>query len=153
MATPVVDIRLLGDKALERKLAALATPASQGRAIRPALKKSAKRLKEYLVVNLSGKVVTPRTGRWLRATIATKVRAIKRSRHQIGSGFPVPTREALGIDPKDPYYYPFAVEYGHIRAPAKAPIRLAVNENTSQELNRIGIGVGDGIEKEAMKQQ
>lgn len=156
MAEAVVDIALLGDKELERKLAKLATPASQKRAVRPALRKSNKRLKAHVVANLSGRVVKPRTGRWLRATIAAKVKAVKRSRGEIGTAFAMPTREELGIDPGYEWYYPFAVEYGHPapgreHASAKAPIRQAVNSHATEELLRIGKDVGKGIEKEAKK--
>lgn len=155
MAEPVVGIAMLGDKELERKLARLATPASQKRSIRPSLKKSAKRLKLRLIENLSGKIVTPRTGRWLRATQAAKVKAIKRARHRIGSGFSTPTREELGIPADTPGrrrgYYPYAVEYGTPTAPAFAPMRRAVNDNTLEEFRLIGTDVGKGITKEAMK--
>lgn len=156
MAKPIVDISLLGDKELERKLAKLATPASQKRAVRPALRNSNKRLKAHVVANLSGQVVKPLTGRWLRATTAAKVKAVKRSRQEIGTAFAMPTREELGIEPGDPFYYPFAVEYGHPapgreHASAKAPIRQAVNSHAREELFRIGKDIGKGIEKEAKK--
>ena len=36
------------------------------------------------------------------------------------------TREKLDIDSKDPYYYPFAVEYGHSGAPAYPFMRPAL---------------------------
>lgn len=156
MASPIIDISMIGDKELERKLAKLATPASQKRAVRPALRKSTKRLKAHVVANLSGLVVQPDTGRWLRAAIAAKVKAIKRSRGEIGTAFAMPTREALGIAPGDESYYPASVEYGHPapgreHASAKAPIRQAVNSHAREELFRIGRDIGKGIEKEAKK--
>lgn len=156
MAKGMVDISMLGDKELDRKLAKLATAASQKRAVRPALRKSTKRLKAHVVANLSGRVVKPDTGRWLRATIAAKVKAIKRSRGEIGTAFAMPTREELGIEPGYEWYYPFAVEYGHPapgreHASAKAPIRQAVNSHAREELFRIGRDIGKGIEKEAKK--
>ena len=157
MASPIIDISILGDKELERKLAKRTTAASQKRAVRPSLRNSAKRLKGHVVANLSGRVVKPRSGRWLAAAIATKIKAIKRRRGWMGMGWAMPTREALGIDPTNPYYYPFAVEYGHPapgreHASAKAPIRQAVNSHAQEELVRIGKMIGKGIEKEALKQ-
>jgi len=151
MARPVIDITMIGDKELERKLARLATPASQKRAIRPSLRASAKRLKAEVVANLSGLVVSPKTGRLLTAMQAQKVGALPRSRALIGVGLPMPTRQELGIDPKDKYYYPAAVEYGHPGAPPYPYTRGAVDRNAARELHTIGTDIGKAIEREAAK--
>ena len=70
---------------------------------------------------------------------------------RIGVGIAMPTREELAIAPADPWYYPAAVEYGHPRAPAKAPIRRAVNAHSDEELRFIGNEIGRGVEREARK--
>ncbi len=157
MARPAIDISLVGDKELLKQLANLGKPATQKKAVRPALRKSAKRIKPRVLANLSGSPVAPHTGRLLAAMAAQKVHAIGRSRTVIGAGFDMPTRESLGIDPSDKYYYPIAVEYGHVRgagksaAPPRPYIRPAVDSNRESELNQIGKDIGKGIEKQAAK--
>jgi len=150
-----VDIRMIGDKALEKMLRSL-PDAAEKKAVRPALRKSAKRLKAHVIHNLSGAVVKPDTGAWLAATIASKVHTLRRSRGRIGAGFDMPRRIELGIDPKDPGYYPVHVEYGYIRkdgvhVPGKYPIRGAVNSHAAEELKTIGGDIGKDIVKEAKK--
>jgi len=150
-----IDISVLGDKALSRALDKLAKPASQKRSIRPALRSSTYRIKQYAIENLSGAVVSPVTGAWLAAMAATPVRAFKRSRTRIGYGLPMPLRSELGIDPSDEWYYPAAVEYGYTRterAPvtveAKRPLRDAIDDNKRTEYAQIGRDIGHGIERE-----
>ncbi len=157
MARPAIDISLVGDKALLKQLANLGKPATQKKAVRPALRKSAKRIKPRVVANLSGHPVATRTGRLRAAFAAEKIHGLPRSRVIIGMGFDMPTREALGIDPSDKYYYPVAVEYGHARGAGKAAapphpyIRPAVDSNRESELTLIGRDIGKAIEKQAMK--
>lgn len=150
-----IDIRMLGDKALQRALSQLPKSASQKKAMRPALRNSTKRIKQYAIQNLSGAVVSPDTGAWLAALSATPVRALKRSRTRMGYGLLLPTRSDLAIDPSDEWYYPAAVEYGYTRterAPvtveAKRPMRDAIDEHKRSELAQIGHDVGIGIKRE-----
>lgn len=157
MARPIIDIRLIGDKKLIRALSKL-PGASQKKVVRPGLRRTAKRLKGQVISNLSGDPVAPASGRWLAAAIAMPVRAMKRSRSHIGVGFAMPTREQLGIDPKDKWYRPFAVEYGtQVRAggrgsvPELRPIRSAVDDHRQRELAMIGRDIGKGIEREWRK--
>lgn len=152
MAQPVVDISMLGDKALVKALSKF-EPRIQKKVVRGALRKSTTRLKRHLITNFSGRIVGrgPEPEHWREAQKATRNRMIKASRHRIGAAIPMPTRELLGIDPKDKYYYPYAVEYGHPRAAAKMPIRLAADEHKTEEYALIGRGIGIGIEREAMK--
>lgn len=150
-----IDISLLGDRALARKLHEL--PLTVGKKVlRPTLRASAKRLKAFLILNLSGGVVSPHTGRWLAAVQATPVRALKRSRTRFGAGLEMPSRAELGIDPKDKWYSPFAVEYGYTRtarAPvdvrAFEPIRKAVDDHAASELRTIANDIGNGIKRVA----
>lgn len=151
-----VDISILGDKALERKLAALGSPARQKKAVRPALRKSAKRIKAAMVQNLSGLVADPQTGALRAAMAKQKIIALRRSRGSIGVGigqpeFSMPGRADVGIDPKDPYYYPRHVEYGHPGVAPRPYIRSAVDRNRDSELAKIGADIGKGTEKVAAK--
>jgi hypothetical protein len=147
---PVVDISVFGNKALERDLASF-PPGVQKKVVRPVLRRSLKRLKAHVVRNLSGHPVSPDSGRYLAAMIAAKPHALKRSRTRIGVAFDMPPRTELGIPPGYKWYYPAAVEYGHPRASAKAPIRRAVNAHTNEELGAMGRDIGRGIEREAKK--
>ncbi len=147
-----IDISLIGDKELARKLRKMPLKV-QKKALRPELRASAKRLKAFLIQNLMGGVVSPHTGRWLTAMLITPVQALPRSRTRIGVGLAMPTRAELGIDPKDKWYYPSAVEYGYTRtrrAPvtvrAFKPIRRAVDEHERSEKSIIASGVGRRIE-------
>ncbi len=157
MPRAAIDISLAGDKELLKQLANLGKPSTQKKAVRPALRKSAKRIKPRVLANLSGSPVSPKTGRLLAAMAAEKIHALTRSRGIIGAGFDLPNRESLGIDPSDKYFYPFAVEYGHVRGAGKsaAPphpfIRPAVDDNREQELNLIAADIGKGIIKQAAK--
>ena len=108
MAKPVIDLTLLGDKKLIKALATM--PATlQKKAVRPALRKQAKRSRQHAVEMLSGGRVQPDTGRWLAAQKRAPIRAIKRSRKRIGYLVWYPTREELGIDPGYKWFYPAAV--------------------------------------------
>ncbi len=155
MARPVIDISILGDKALERGLSQL-HGRIQRKVVRQSLRKSAKRLNAAIVQNLSGIPVAPDSGRWLTAQKAQKPISGKRSRRGVRIEVGYPSREALGIAAKDKYYYPAAIEYGTTKTrkgrgplPAFAPIRRAVNEHTKTEHRLIGLEIGQGIEREA----
>lgn len=129
MAGTIVEFQVRG---AERLIAGFnLLPAEfQRKVLRKTTRGSAKRLKQKVIENLSGKVVKPHSGRWLAAAEAVQVlsRKFRRGRGFSGHGFATPTREELNIDPKAPGYYPFAVEFGTPQMPAKAPIRRAVND-------------------------
>ncbi|KKL84203.1 hypothetical protein LCGC14_1967130, partial [marine sediment metagenome] len=138
MAQPAVDISLLGDKELERKLARLATPAAQKKAIRPAMRKSTKRIRPRIVANVSGHPVGIVSGELLAAMSTMPVRAIKRSRTIIGAVLELPEGKDIRIKIN-------SIEYGHVRgagrtaAPPHPFIRPAVDSNRESELARIGV--------------
>ncbi len=157
MAGPVIDISILGDKALERSLSQL-HDRIQRKVVRQALRKSMKRANGYVVQNLSGIPVSPDTGRWLMAQSAQKPVVDGRSRTRIRLGIPYPTKEQLGIPAKDKFFWPNAIEYGTTKTrqgrgplPAFAPVRRAINENTAKEHRLIGNEIGKGIEREARR--
>ena len=78
-----------------------------------------------------------------------------------------PTRAELGIDPKDPYYWPVALEYGHAfpgragtmkgvpgesrEVRARPYVRNTVDQNTRREHTAMGRDIGKGIEAEFRK--
>lgn len=157
VAKPIVDISLVGDKALIKGLARF-EPRVQKKVVRGALRKSAKRLKAHVIRNLSGDPVKPDSGRYRAGMVAAKIRSLGRSRRLMALGFALPTRAELGIAPGYEWYYPFAVEYGYTRtarAPVtvapKAPIRRAVNEHATEERLVMGREIGAGIKREAKK--
>ena len=135
MAKLVVDIKMLGDKELEKALATW-PGAVQKTTLRNALRRSGKRFKGEMVSKLSGHPVTPQTGRLKAGIEAQKVTRDSKKRDSMRYGVPLPTRAALGIPPGYEWYYPMAVEYGHKRAPPRSYIRAAVDENYANELER-----------------
>lgn len=157
MAQPVIDISIVGDKALGRALAKL-PDRIQRKVVRQSLRKSAKRQNQYIVQHLSGIPVAPESGRWLIAQSAQKPKTAKRSRRGIRIELPYPRREELGIAPGEKYYYPTAIEYGTTKTrqgrgplPAFAPVRRAVDENMEKEHQIMGTEIARGIEREARR--
>ena len=151
MAEPFIDISVLGIKAAEDNLRQLEF-AIQRRIVRGSMKRSTERLKNEVLLNLSGRVVRERTGAYVNAMEQQKVRA-RSSQRGIKVVVPLPTRASLGIPryPKDTGYYPTALEYGSSTMSAKAPIRKAVNANTEREFARLGDDIGQGIDREVAK--
>jgi hypothetical protein len=151
MASSFVDISLLGDKELEKALRKLPDKA-EVKAVRPALRKSTKRLHVLVIQAWSGVPMGVRTGRTLTAWVAQKVHAIPRKGGWIGAAFDWPSREALGISADDEWYHPAVSEYGSPddpeRYPAYAPIRSTVNRVENRELATIGRDTAKGIERQ-----
>lgn len=157
MAEPAINISLLGDKELERKFRKL-EPRIQKKYVLQAFRKSAKRLKAHIMDNVLGAVVSPDTGRYAAALLLAKPKTpadFKGKKGVTGIGIDLPRRNVLGIGPKEKWYYPSVLEYGSTidpgRYPAFAPVRKAVNAHARQELERIRVDIGKGIEREAAK--
>lgn len=148
------DIQLTGDKELARQLGRL-THKVQTKVIKQAFRKSLGRIKDRVLLNLSGAVVRERTGRYVNAMESQPIRTRIETDGTVVASIALPGRAALGIDAKDPYYYPTVVEYGVKRGKrrwdGKAPIRKAVNAVQEMELKRIGDDIGTGIAKEASR--
>lgn len=151
MANAFVDISVLGDKEVARALAKL-PDKYEGKAVRPALRGSAKRLKVNVAQAYSGIIIGVRTGRTLAGFIAHKVKALPRQSGWMGAAFDFPTREELGISPDDKWFYPAVLEYGSPddpeRYPAYAPIRRTVNANEGRELGTITRDIATGVERQ-----
>lgn len=176
MTKPYVDITLIGAPELQAKLQALDL-AVQKRIVRAAFRKSARRIKQRIITNISGDPVEVRTGTYLAAWKATKIAAGLQKRGRIRIGIRYPEREDLGIKPADPYYYPYAIEYGHAsagrggrrkdektgrakwrgRTPAPKDVsaiphvRPAVDGHLTEELAVIKQDIAAGIVREATK--
>ncbi len=152
MATPIVEFKVAGLAELIVGFQIL--PAKfQRRVISKATRASTKRLKANLIENLSGKVVQPRTGRWLASVKATPVlkRKFRRGRGLTGDGFGMPQRSEIGVEPEAEGYYPAAVEYGTPTMEAKAPIRRAVNDAEAFEERTIIDEMRRGVVVQARK--
>lgn len=152
MANKNIDISVLGDKALEKVLHDLDLK-HQRKAVSPAMRGSAKRLKKVVITNIETRLInTPphiRTGTLRTAFKKMAIRAAKRHRAEVRVGVPLPTRELLG-DKADPPYYPTAVEYGHkgprgVKVPPYPYIRPAVDENRDEELRKIADDIGGRV--------
>jgi Arc/MetJ family transcription regulator len=171
MAGKFVDINVLGDEALARKLRKLPLK-SQKKAVRPALRASAKRVKKYVIDNISGSPLAVVTGSYREAWRRSKVRVGKQRRGRIAVGIVYPTRSELDISPGDKYYYPFALEYGRsargrgtkntdagLSRSARGTkdvraiphVRPAVDDHARVEKRLIGVHIGREIEKLARK--
>ncbi len=148
---PFIDISVIGDKELARALAKL-PDKYEGKAVRPALRASAKRVKLHVIQAFSGNPIGVRTGRTLMAIIAQKVHAIPRKGGWIGAAFDWPGRESLGVAPGDDGYWPMILEYGSPdnpeRYPAYAPVRSTVNRMEQRELATIGHAIAKGVERQ-----
>ena len=143
------DISVLGQRELERRLRSL-DYKMQGKAVRPALRNSAKRAKERIVHNLNNDRVQRQTGTLINAFAAQKPVSANR-RGQVRVGVPLPDRSSLGKK-AEPGYYPTAVEYGHVsnlggRVPAYPYIRPAIDEHRDAEFAAIAKDIRAGIDR------
>jgi HK97 gp10 family phage protein len=146
---PIVDIRAFGNLELEKKLGRVVDKA-QKTIVKSALRKESNRVKKRIVANIV-RMDLNESGTLLAGYQSAKTKIARSGKNFIRLGVENPTREALGIDPKDPYYYPYAVEYGHVGAEAKPFIRPAIDEHKTQSYKDIGDDIGKGIEREALK--
>lgn len=141
-----VSLLLIGEKGLQRKLDRLA-PALQRRIVRKAAREAGRPIlataKTLCPVGLGA------PGRkHLRDTL--KMRAVK-SRSSIGVKVQTGTREELGIDPGDPYFWPAALEFGHDNVPAHSYLRAAMDQNRATSLGIMSREIGAGITREAKR--
>lgn len=166
----MIDVRVLGVQGLQQKLNRLPGVVAR-KVVVSALRKSTKRIHGYVLANIA-RLLASHTGTYARAWAAAKVRAGKHPRGMIRIGLRYPDRDELGIAPDDPYFYPFAIEYGHAAAgsgtyaggggkrvrktaskdvPAIPHVRPAVDDNKATEHALIGRDIGRGIKREAKR--
>lgn len=128
-------------------------PEDMGRKVlRASLKQSGERVKARILLNLSGLKVREVTGRTVAAHEGEPVRVKRwRTTGTVQATYHFPTREALGIDPKDKHFYPAALEYGSPKMTPKRYIRDAVNLMETGEHARIALDIRTGIERYATR--
>lgn len=142
MPSGLVDISLVGDKALQRKLKSLDF-ALQKKILRKALRAGAKPVRDAARTN-----APVREGK-IKKSI--KVRAMKRSRKGIGVLVAVGTRQELGISEEDFYNYAVGTELGTSKAAAQPYLRPALDSKSSEALKIIAREIDAGIKSEARK--
>lgn len=140
-----VDISLIGDKELQKAFKKL-HPKLQKKAFKKAARVAAKIVKE----SAKGKV--PVAEGDLKKSI--KVKAMKRSRTQVGVRIVAGTREELGIPADSKWYYPAIVEYGYTRQdgvfiPPQSYLRAARDAKERAAQNVMEREIRKGIEIEA----
>jgi HK97 gp10 family phage protein len=135
------DISIVGDKALQRRFNRLSRGV-QGKILRKVIRDGAKRAKKRVIDNLSGSPVMVQTGETRAAFEKAKIRTASRSRDSIRIGMVTPTPEELGIPQGAKHYYPFAIEYGHVRAEPRPFIRPAIDDHRKQEIAIMGREIG-----------
>lgn len=145
---PSIDIRMFGDKELEKKLGRLADK-KQISVVRSALRKEAKKSKDRIVSNIS-RLGLIDSGRMQAGYYSAKIKST-RSRSLIRIGVENPGREFLGIPPGSKFYYPYAVEFGHPGAKPMPFIRPAIDEHRNKSFHDIGSDIGKGIVRAAKK--
>jgi hypothetical protein len=146
-----------GAREIERALRKMPNTAAK-KAIRPALRSSAKRLKQHVIENLSGSRIGVRTGR-LRGAFAAhaKVRVARYGSDVLAIGVSPPTQDELGIsdERQRKWYIPWALEYGTVerrgprgRITERRYIRDAVDRHRGEELGKIKIQLGREVENQ-----
>lgn len=145
---PEIDIRMLGDLELDKILKRLPI-AAQKKLVRQSLRSEAKEVKARIVQNIF-KLNLIKTGVMLAAYQKAKVKS-QGNRNLIRLGVENPTRDDLGINPEDKFYYPYAVEFGGGNGPPKPFIRPAINDHKDKSIIDIGRDLGNRIEREARK--
>ena len=143
-----VDIHVIGGPELERKLHWLAEKMQKSIA-KKAMRASVKRIHARIIANIT-RLQLIDTGVLLVSFSESKIRAqTSKPREFIRIGVIWPFREDLGISPGDKYYYPMAVEFGHVRAPAHPFVRPAIDEHKTEEWKAIANEIGQGVEAAA----
>lgn len=152
-----VNVKLLGDKKLDKKLKELES-RTQKKVVRKAMRNTAKAVQKD--VRSAAPVASGR----LRKSI--KVRASKRSRRRIGIEVRTGERSELGIEPSERGYYPASIEFGSrphqiedvvidgeprkvVTHPGTRPnpfIRGTMDRKRRQYLRKLAREIGRGIE-------
>jgi len=108
---PIVRAQVLGVESLTAQLRALPQAAAK-KIVREALAAAAAKIKAQILANIDA-YLQRITGQYRAAWEKTTIASQPRRRGQVRMGIKYPEREDLGIGPRDPYYYPYAIEYGH----------------------------------------
>lgn len=149
MKNTSIDISIVGDKQLEKKLHRLVT-AAQKKIVKGSLRKEAVRSRARIVRNIDREGLVD-TGTMRQAFKKAKIVLASQSKNFIRLGPMMPTRAELNIPQDEKGYYPFSLEYGFGVRPATPFVRPAMDENKGESIAAIGSDIGKGIEREAMK--
>ncbi len=146
MASSMFDLRSFGLQRLDKAMQGLEHEV-QTKVMRGAVRKSAARLQNEILLNLSGRVVNEDTGTMVTAFEMQKPGTRKQRDGTVVAFIKLPTRAALGIPrhEKDTEYYPTIVEYGQPGQPPRPFMRAAVDQNYSREIRMIGDDLAKGI--------
>lgn len=145
-----INISMLGDKELEKKLTRLADKA-QKKIVRKPIRDASKRAKKRIINNIHKENLIDK-GNLLAAFSKAKIRsASSNPRKLIRIGVEMPDRSALGISDSAKGYYPTVLEYGSENSKARPYIRPAIDEHINKERIIIGKQIGTGIENEFKK--
>lgn len=144
----IIDISMLGDKALTKKLGKL-PGRLQKKVLRQAMRKAAKPILADIKQSISSIRVTGLHTDPLKKK--TKIKSLKRSRNKIGVRITTPTRDELGIPADSKWYWPAHIELGTSKEPAQPFMRGPFNAARQKTLTTIKQETGKGIIREAMK--
>lgn len=148
-----IDISVLGDKKLSKKLTKLA-PVVQKKVMRRAMRDAMKLVKKRADANLAG--VSPgATGSGRLAELGTMVKA-KSPGQRIQRGLIrvyllLPFRDQLDIPEDSPWYYPAFLEFGGTFTAPQSMIRNALDNNSAAIFRLIRFKLRKGILAEAKK--
>jgi len=144
----IIDISLLGDKALTRKLNKLPNRV-QKKVVRQSMRKAAKPLLTSIKHAIGEIRVTGEHTDRLRRGM--KIKSVKRSRSRLGVEIITPRRQELDIADSDKSYWPANIELGTRNAPPQKFIRDTVDSNRTQTMGIIRREIASGIIREAKK--
>lgn len=143
-----IDISLLGDKALTRKLNKLPNRV-QKKVVRQSMRKAAKPLLTLIKQAIGEIRVTGIHTDPLKRGM--KIKSVKRSRTRVGVEIVTPRRQELDIADSDKSYWPANIELGTSKSPPRKFIRDTVDSNRIQTMNIIQRELASGIIREAKK--
>ena len=146
MPSSMFDLRSFGLQQLDNAMQGLAHEV-QTKVVRGAIRKSAGRLQNEILLNASGRVVDEDTSRMVTAFEMEKPGTREERDGTVIAFIKLPSRAALGIPrhEKDTEYYPTIVEYGQPDQPPRPFMRMAVDQNYGREIRLIGVDLGKGI--------
>lgn len=144
----MIDISVLGDKALVKKLNKLPGRV-QKKVVRQAMRKAGKPILTEIKQAIGAIRVTGVHTDLLRKNM--KLKSVKRSRTQVGVIIVTPERNVLGINESGKSYWPANIELGTSKTPAQPFIRDTVDRNRVTAMATIQRELGAGITREAMK--
>lgn len=144
-----VDIKMLGDKGLERMLRDLPDKV-QKKVLRTTLRAVAKTARDEAV-----RRVPRKTGNLAAALKRSRIRVGKGrgkgSRDRVSFVYDLPTRDLLDIPADSKWYYPAHLEYGHGTVAARPYLRPAVDENLERFYKFMRSSMRIGIRAQALK--